>query len=141
MHITFTKSFGLLRPNYHVLYLWIHWPLNRSHLLIRFFGLFRPVFDFFLFLNSYDSHGLTTSFFGAPLDPFAFFRTFFTILQACGPLFLPFWSSGLYFAIFFFLSLSYCWASSAIGSFCQKWASTVSYAYVYNMCIVIIFLL
>ena len=46
----FPKSFRLLWPNYHILCLWVYWPLNQSHLPIPFFGLFQPIFAFFLFL-------------------------------------------------------------------------------------------
>ena len=46
----FAKFFGLPQPNYHILYFWVYWPLNQSHLLIPFFGLIQPVFSFFLFL-------------------------------------------------------------------------------------------
>ena len=61
----FAKSFGLPWPNYHILYPWVYWPSNQSHLLISFFGLFQPLF-YFLSI-SYDSHGLTTSSFRASL--------------------------------------------------------------------------
>ena len=47
----FAKSFRLLWPNYHILCLWVYWPLNQSHLPIPFFGLFQPIFAFFLFLT------------------------------------------------------------------------------------------
>ena len=45
------KSFGLPWPNYHILYIWVYWPLNQPHLPIPFFGLLRPLFAFFLFLT------------------------------------------------------------------------------------------
>ena len=46
----FAKSFKLPWPNYHILCLWVYWPVNQSHLPIPFFGLLRPLFAFFLFL-------------------------------------------------------------------------------------------
>ena len=47
---TFAKSFRLPKPNCHILYLWVYWPSNQSHLLIPLFGLLPPIFAFFLFL-------------------------------------------------------------------------------------------
>ena len=46
----FAKSFGLPWPNCHILFLWVYWPLNQSHLSIHFSRLLRPIFAFFLFL-------------------------------------------------------------------------------------------
>ena len=60
------------------------------------------------------------------LGPHYYFVGLWTII----PSILAQWSL---LCCFLSLSLSYCWASSTIGSFCQKWASTVSYAYVYKM--------
>ena len=65
----FAISFALSWLNYHIFYFWVYWLLNQSHLLIPFFGLLWPIFTCFLLLMI----GLTTSFFGDPLGPFAFF--------------------------------------------------------------------
>ena len=46
----FTKNFRLPYPNYHILYFWVYWPLNQSHLLILFFRLLWPIFACFLLL-------------------------------------------------------------------------------------------
>ena len=78
----FAKSFELPRPNYHILYFWVYWPLNQPHLLIHFFGA--PSAHLCLLFTSYNSHGLITSFFGAPLGPFAFFGT---LLLFYGPVY------------------------------------------------------
>ena len=58
--------------------------------------------------------------------PICFLWSYFVILPARGLLFLPFRLNSFYFAIFFPHIFSYCWVSSAIGLFCQKWASTIS---------------
>ena len=44
------KYFRLPWSNYHILYFWVYWPLNHPHLLILFFGFFRPIFACFLLL-------------------------------------------------------------------------------------------
>ena len=41
------KSFGLSRPNYYILYLWVYWPSNQSRLPIPFFGASLGLFAFF----------------------------------------------------------------------------------------------
>ena len=61
----FAKSFGFLWPNCHILFLWVYYPSNQSHLPILFSGLLQHVFCFLSI--SHDSHGLATSFFGASL--------------------------------------------------------------------------
>ena len=43
-----------------------------------------PSAYFCLFSTSYDSHGLITSFFGAPLSPFAFFGAFLLFCRPVG---------------------------------------------------------
>ena len=46
-----TKSFELPWPSWHILFLWVYWHSNQSHLLIPFFRLLQPIlFAFFLFL-------------------------------------------------------------------------------------------
>ena len=87
---------------------------EQSHLLIPFFRLLRPIL---LLSIDYDSHELTTSFFGASSTCLLSLRPLI-ILWAYGPSFLPFWPNGLYFTAFLFFS--YCWASSTIRPFCQK---------------------
>ena len=96
---------------------------NPMNFLIPFFGLPRPIF-YFLSI-SYNSHKLTTSFLGFP-RPICFLLGHllsFVGLLTIIPAILAQWS-------LFYHSLSpsfsYCWASSAIGPFCQKWASTFS---------------
>ena len=109
----FAKFFGLPQPNYYILYFWIYWPLNQSHLLIPFFGLIQPVF-FFLSI-SYDSYGLTISFIGAPLGPFAFFWVF---LLFCRPLNHYFcYSDPMVFTLLLSFSISFI----LLGFFCH-WA-------------------
>ena len=49
-HRPLLKSFRLPQPNYHILYFWVYWTSNQSHLLIPFFRLLRPVFICFLLL-------------------------------------------------------------------------------------------
>ena len=87
-------------------------PLTNSFLLA-------PPVPFCFLSISHDSHGLTTSFFGASLahllslGPHYYFVSLWNIIPAI----LAQWSL---FCRFLFLLFSYCWASSAIGSFCQK---------------------
>ena len=68
---------------------------------------------------------LLLHFLGLPW-PICFLWSYFVILPARGLLFLPVRLNSFYFAIFFPHIFSYCWVSSAIGLFCQKWASTIS---------------
>ena len=108
--ITISLPFGLIG-------LWAN-PMN---LLIPFFRLPWPIF-YFLSI-SYNSHGLTTSFLGLPrpiyflLGHLLSFVGLLTIILVI----LAQWS------LFYYSlspSFSYCWASSAVGLFCQKWVST-----------------
>ena len=117
----FAKSFGLPWPNYHILYPWVYWPSNQSHLLISFFGLLQPLFTFFLFLTIL--MGLLLHHLGLPWpvcslwEPLYYFVGLWTIIPAI----LAQWS-----LLYLFLSppFSYCWASFTIKPVCQKWAST-----------------
>ena len=77
--------------------------------------------------TSYDSHRLTTSFFGAPLGQFAFIRA---LLLFCRPVYHYSYHSSLIVFLTLLILLSspllYCWASSCHWTFffLLKWAST-----------------
>jgi len=80
----------------------------------------------FCFLSiSHNSHGLTTSIFGASssrllsLGPLIILMGMLTIIPA-----ILAQLSLFYYSLF--PSFLYCWASSVIGPFCQKWTSTIS---------------
>ena len=73
-HGLLSKSFGLPWPNYHILYFkgllsFASTPFTNSF-------LWAPSAHLCLLSTSYDSYGLTTSFFGASLGHFAFFGAF-----------------------------------------------------------------
>ena len=76
-----------------------------------------------LLSTSDDSHGLTTSFFGDPLGPFAFFGALYLF---CRPVYHYSCHSGLMVFLTLLILLSspllYCWASSCYWafSFCQN---------------------
>jgi len=74
---------------------------------------------FFFFSISYDSHGLTASFFGAPLGPFTFFGAILLFYRLMDHYFCL--SGPMVFTLLFSFSIcSYCWAPFTIGPFCQK---------------------
>ena len=108
------KSFGFPCFNYQILYLWVYWPLNQSHLPIPFFGLLQPVFAFFLFLTI---PMLSTSFFGASLAHLLSLGLlyYFVGLWTIIPAILAQWSL---LCCFLSLPFSYCWVFSTIGPFC-----------------------
>ena len=90
--------------------------------LIPSFGLLRPIFSCFPFLiMPMGLLFLSSSSFG----PACFLWGHFTILEAYGPLFLPFNLNGflLNLLILLLYSLSYCWTSSYYWAFLHKWAS------------------
>ena len=60
----FAKSFELPQPNYHILYFWD--LLAFAPISFTNFSLWAPLAHLCLLSTSYDSHGLTTSFFGLP---------------------------------------------------------------------------
>ena len=96
----FAKYFRLSQPNYHILYfrgLLAYTPTPYTNSF-----LWAPLTHFFLLSISYNFHGLTTSFFGLSWARlfFVFLGYFFTILYACGPLFLPFELNGFFFSYF-----------------------------------------
>ena len=97
----FAKSFGLPGPITTSLpFGLIGFCADPMNLLIPFLDFLGPVY----FLSiSYNSHGFTTSFLGFP-RPICFLPSHLLILWVCWPLFLPFWSYGLYFTIFFSIS-------------------------------------
>ena len=109
--------------------------LHSYGLLLSLLGFLGPITASFLwaplacfcFISiSYNSHGLITSFFGAflvrllSLWLFYYFVGLWTIIPAI----LAQWSLLCYFLS---LPFPYCWGFSAIGPFCQKWASTIFY--------------
>ena len=97
-----------------------YWPLSQPNEFTNsFLGLPRPI-DFFV--TSYCSHGFTTSLLGLP-QPIYFL---FTSYYSCEPAGHYSYHSSLLSLFYYFLFSfsSYCWASSAIGSFVKKWAST-----------------
>ena len=112
----FAKYFGLPKPNYHILYFWVYWPLNQSHLLIPFLGLLRPyLLSFYFFWFSWAYYFILLGF----LSPLACFGA---TLLFCGLVdhysyHLGF--NGFYFTTFSFFTLfSYCSVPSVIGTFC-----------------------
>ena len=76
----FAKSFGLPRPNYHILYFW--GLLAFAPIPFTNFSLWAPLTHLCLLSTSYDFHGLATSFSGLPwahllsLEPFFLFHRF-----------------------------------------------------------------
>ena len=73
----FTKSFGLPRPNYHILYLWIHWPFESisftnsflwaylTRFVLSFYFSWFPLACYFIlwdFLDSFACFGATLLF-------------------------------------------------------------------------------
>ena len=97
-----------------------YWPLSQPNEFTNsFLGLPRPI-DFFV--TSYCSHGFTTSLLGLPRPIYFLFTSYYSCELAghysCHSSLL----SLFYYFLFSFSS--YCWASSAIGSFVKKWAST-----------------
>ena len=120
----FPKSFGLRRPNYHILtsyYFQAYWPLSQPHEFTNsFFGLSQPIYFFF---TSYYSHGFTTSFFGFPQPICLLFTTYYFCGLAdhysCHSSLLGF--TLLFSLLIFFILLSFfChWV------LCQKWAAII----------------
>ena len=87
-------------------------------------------FSFFLFFSiSYNSYGLITSSFGASFARFAFFEaTYYLVgLWTIIPAILPQWS------LLYCFPFSYCWASFAIGPFCQNGHQQTVYFHAFQM--------
>ena len=94
-HGFFAEYFGLPQSNYHLLYSWGLLAFALTPSTNSF--LQTPLAHLCLLSTSYDSHGLTTSFFGAPLSPLAYV-----------PLSLPFGPNDFsYFANSSFFTLCY----------------------------------
>ena len=96
----FTKSFGLPRPNYHILYLWIHWPFESISFTNSFLcaHLTRFVLSFYFSWFPLACYFILWDF----LDPFACFGA---TLLFCG--FMDHYSchsSLMVFTLLFFLS-------------------------------------
>ena len=118
----FAKSFGLPQPNYHILYfqgLLASLPTSFTNSFI-----WAPLAHFYLLSICHNSHGFIT-FFGLPWIRLLSLGLL-TILQAHGPLFLPFGINGFLLTLLILLPycLPYCWAFSCYWAFLPKWAST-----------------
>ena len=116
---------GFPSPSYRILYFGGLWAFPPTPIyLIPSFGLLWPILAYFPFLIMLMGLlFLSSGFFGSACflwDPFA-------ILQAYGPLFLPFGFNDflLNLLILLFYSLPYCWGSSYYWTFLPKWASTI----------------
>ena len=91
--------------------------------------LWAPLACFFFFSISYNSYGLITSSFGASSARFAFFEaTYYLVgLWTIIPAILPQWS------LLYCFPFSYCWASFAIGPFCQNGHQQTVYFHAFQM--------
>ena len=121
---TFAKSFGLPRQ-----------PKLPYPLLLGFMGFPSAPYSLNSLLQaslahsrllsiSYDVHGFTSSFFWTPLGPLAFFEAHLLLSR---PMIHYSCYSGLmvFFSIYQFFFLPYCWASSCYWASLPKWASTL----------------
>ena len=101
----------------------VYWPFYQPYLLILSFGLIWPIFAYFPFLIIL--MGLLLFYLGS-LGLACFFWGLFTILQAHGPLFLPFGFNGFLLTLLILLPhcLPYCWAFSCFWAFLPQWPST-----------------
>ena len=128
--IPILHSYGLLLslldfpgPNYHILYFRGLLAFPPTLFTSPSYRILRTIFACFLFLIM--PIGLLLLSLGS-LWPACFIWGPFTILQAHGPLFLPFGLNGfpLTLLILLLYSLPYCWASSYYWASLLKWAST-----------------
>jgi len=118
----FVKSFGLPWPKYHILTFRAHWPLNQPH---EFTNSFLWAFSTH-FLLSFHLLQFSWACYFIPWASSAHLLSLWPFIILVGPLtIIPTILAKLsLFYCFLSLSFLYCWVSSAIGPFCQKWAST-----------------
>ena len=123
--LVFAKSFRLPQPKlpYHLLSGFIGFSTDPIY-LVPSFGLLWPIFACFPFLIMSMGLLLLSS---SSFRPACFLWGPFTILQAYGPLFLPFGLNDflLNLLILLLYSLPYCWVFSYYWAFLPKWASTM----------------
>ena len=123
----FAKSFGLPWPNYHILYFWGLLAFAPTRFTNSFF--WAPLAHLCLLSTSYDSHELTTSFFGLPCARLLSLGHFLLLFRLVNHYFC-------HFVLMVFLTLLvllpspllYCWASSCYWALLPKWASTYMHA-------------
>ena len=77
----FAKSFGLLRPNYHILYFWGLLAFALTPFTNSF--LWAPLAYLCLLSTSYDFHGLTLSSLGLPWDLLLSLGHFYYFVGPC----------------------------------------------------------